>query len=765
MRNSLGRVLGAMVVVVCAAACGGDVRGNPGDQNGDTDQHGDRDGDSGPGGDDVGDGDGGSPSSGLTRVINTTCNLHASAVANAFEGLADGSLVGMKPVPGVSGKLVLARQSGLLLVFDREGYTAGSEHVALDLEAETMDTGGGEKGFYSFDFAPDFGVSGGYVYVSYAIENGGVYPQSGDTRVQRFTCSRDNGLTCDKDTARLVLEIPRPDAFGNHNAGEIFFGNDGMLYITTGDSANGNDPENWGQNLGVLGGKLLRIDPSQDANGKNYSIPSDNPFLTTDGALPEIYAYGFRNPWRASVDKTTGRIFVGDVGQGQWEEVDIVESGGNYGWDKREGAHDGPSGGCSVADGCIDPIHEYDHSGGRIAITGGYVYRGSAIPNMWGAYVFADYGSGAVYRIDEGPGGAWVMTPLMNAGGGISSFGYDDLGEIYILHFNGDIQRLEPHDDTNAPPTLTATGCYSDVPDRTLIAAAVRYDIQVPFWSDDADKHRAFVLPGNATITASADGSWEFPVGTILIKEFELQEEADDPASVRPVETRFLVQVAQDTWRGFSYMWNDQGTEATLRPDSELIADYTLRGEDHEYVFPSRGACNTCHTANGSYVLGVRTEQVNRDHDYGAGPYNQIAALTEAGFLTAPLAGTLPRLPLLSDESVSVGARARAWLAANCSNCHSGTANGGRYPDMRFATGIGESRLCEIIAQADPPIIPGNGAGSPIVEDRAGFRGAGQMPPLASRIIDPLGVGLLTQWIDAMDDVPAALPPQYICPP
>ncbi|MEZ0313823.1 MAG: PQQ-dependent sugar dehydrogenase [Myxococcota bacterium] len=758
--NWATRVFGATVVVLVAAACGGGVRGSPfdDDDGGDRDA-GDQDGDT-----DQLPGDGDASPVGLTRFLNTSCSLSASAASTVFDGLASSSLTGLVPVPGVPFRMALAMQSGLIVDFNRETYTGGSEHTALDLVAEVYDNGGGEKGLYSIAFAPDFGASGGYLYASYAIDNPG-QANDRDTRIERYTCTVAAGvLTCDEDSAYLIIEIPRPDGANNHNGGQIFFGGGGLLFITTGDSASGGDPDNWGQNLTLLGGKLLRIDPTQTSGAGNYSVPADNPFVGQAGARAEIYAYGFRNPWRASYDATSGRIFVADVGQETWEEIDIIQPGGNYGWDLREGAHD-YSGGCPS--GCIDPIHEYESNGGRLAITGGFVYRGTDIPNLLGAYVFADYGTGEVFRIDEAVGGgAWTGTKIMDTGMLISSFGYDEEGEIYVLGFSGGIMRLVVDDGIEtAPPTLTATGCYASVEDRQLIAAAVPYDLRVPFWSDGAGKRRYFILPGTSTVTGSVSGAWEFPVGTILVKEFDLQEEAGDPTSIVPIETRFLVQVAQDTWQGYSYIWNAAGTEATLRPDSEFIGDYTLEGAAHEHVFPSRGACNTCHTPNGGYVLGIRTENLNRSRDYGAGQINQIEAFATAGFLAAPLTGVLPQLTPLEDSGASLGARARSWLASNCSNCHSGTANGGRFPDMRFATTLDASRLCEIINQAQPPIIPGQGATSPIVEDRAGFRGSGQMPPLATRVPDTDAVGVLRQWIDAMDDVPPTLTPEYICPP
>ncbi len=758
--NWVTRLFVVAVVVVMAAGCSGGVRGDPfDDDDGDSDVT-DQDGDSNQNpGDNSGGDDGDTSPLGLTRYTNTSCSLAASAVATVFDGLASSSLTGLLPVPGGNGTLIAMLQSGRIVAFNRATYTPGSEHDALDLTDEVYDTGGGEKGFYSAAFAPDFGSTGGYLYVSYAIENAGTYPLHGDTRVERYTCNRNNGLTCDPGSAREVIVVPRPDDAGNHNAGQIFFGPNNYLFITTGDST-GADRFEWAQNPNEIGGKVLRIDPTQDNGGIHYVVPADNPYVG-GGGLPEIYALGFRNPWRGSYDAASGRIFVGDVGENDWEEVDIITSGGNYGWDQREGTHPF-DGNCS---GCIDPIFEYESNNGRAAITAGFVYRGTAVPNLVGAYVFADYGTGEVFRIDEGAGGTWSGDKIMDAGPGVSSLGYDDLGELYILHFNGDIQRVEADDNSNnAPPTLSATGCYADVANRELIAAAVPYDLQVPFWSDGADKRRYFVLPGTSTITATVSEEWTFPVGTILIKEFELQEVAGNANSIVPIETRFLVQVAEDTWRGFSYIWNDEGTEATLRPDSEFVGDYTLRGDPHEHVFPSRGACNTCHTPNGGFVLGLRTEQVNRNRDYGAGPVNQIQALTTAGFLAAPLAGALPQLTPIGDTSASLGVRGRSWLAANCSQCHSGTANGGRFPDMRFATTLDDSRLCELINQAQPPIIPGAGATSPIVEDRAGFRGSGQMPPLATLIPDDDAVDVLRLWIDAMDDVPAILPPAFICP-
>ena len=746
-----------LVAALALAACGGesanrDPGGDPdaGDRDG-TDELGAADGDGELPGDDLGDpvpGDG--PFTALRRQINTSCDLSGPTATPVFAGLSPFQLTFMAPVPGVAGYLVISEQRGRILVFPRTGYAPGDEHEVLDLTDRVFNND--EKGFHSFAFAPDFGSGGGYLYVMYSIDAPGA-PNDQDSRVERYTCTRDAVLTCDRDSGRTVIEIERPDGRGNHNGGQIFFDTAGYLYITMGDSGGGGDPDDWAQDLSRLQGKILRIDPASDSGGLHYTVPADNPFVGVAGAAPEIWAFGLRNPWRASYDAPSGRIFLADVGQDAWEEIDLIEPGNNYGWNLREGTHQ-YYGTCPT---CTDPIHEYEHTLGRVAITGGFVYRGGQIGSLFGAYVFADYLTGEVFRLDEGMGGVWTASRIMTTGAPVTSFGQDDLGELYALHNDGTIHRIELDATDSAPPTLTATGCYSDVAGRVPIAAAVPYDLRVPFWSDGAEKKRYFILPGTSTIDASASSAWTFPVGTILIKEFELQEVAGDATSVRPIETRFLVQRAQGVWKGFSYQWNAGGTEATLRPDSELVGDYTLNGAPHRHVFPDRVACTTCHTPNGGFVLGLRTENVDRDRDYGAGPENQLAALELAGFFTAPIGAAPSLLSPLDEASASSGIRARSWLAVNCSHCHSGSANGGRMPDMRFATSLASSGLCDFI-------VPGSSGTSPLIIDRAGIRGPGQMPPLATLVPDDAAMEVLAAWIDAMDDVPPVLPAELVCP-
>lgn len=619
----------------------------------------------------------------------------------------------MVPVPGGGGLVALAEQHGRILVIDPAAQT---HRVALDIVSRVLDSG--EKGLLSLAFAPDFGTSG-LLYVSYAVADDASTSYE-DIRVARYTCSRDNGLTCDRDSEEEIIAIDRPSNRDNHNGGQIFFGsNDRDLYISMGDSGGGGDPDDWAQDTTRIQGKLLRITPRTGG----YDIPADNPFAGNAQGR-EIYAYGLRNPWRCSDDN--GRIFCADVGQGEWEEVDIITRGGNYGWNKREGTHPYNGGVCATADNCIDPIHEYEHTRGRLSITGGFVYRGSTQPGLVGAYVFGDYATGEVWRLDESDG-TWTATFLVNAGGGITSFGLDAAGEIYALHGDGSIRHIEYRTDAGdyvIPPTLSQTGCFADIPSQRLIAAAMPYDVRLPFWSDGAEKARYMILPNGMRASAQTSGAWSFPVGTILIKQFTYAE--------RAIETRFYVQRASGQWRGYSYRWNDDQTDAELLEDGVTVAY-----GDHLHAYPSRAECDVCHTPRGGYVLGLRTEQLHIA--------NQVSAMVDAGFVDGSALGDSATWPTLV-ASGSAYDVARSYLAANCSHCH----NTARLPDMRLGTSLADSQLCSVITA-------GASTSSPIITERMSVRGepygtigAGQMPPVSSFIADHEGVAAVSAWIDAM---------------
>jgi len=272
-------------------------------------------------------------------------------------------------------------------------------------------------------FHPDFKNNGEF-FVSYSTQK---EPRS--SKISRFRISKDTPHQAD-DSEEVVMTLPQP--FANHNGGSIAFGPDGYLYVALGDGGSRNAPIKNGQNLGTLLGSILRIDVNSKTGDKNYGIPADNPFVKVEGAKPEIYAYGFRNVWRIAFDRKTGHLWAADVGQDLWEEINIIVPGGNYGWSKWEASY--PFNNLTGAKDPIDPIWEYDHRVGK-SITGGYVYRGTRLPELAGKYVYADYVTGKIWALEYDEAAGKVTKNLAISDGGIPvlAFGEDEQGEVYYI--------------------------------------------------------------------------------------------------------------------------------------------------------------------------------------------------------------------------------------------------------------------------------------------------------------------------------------------
>ena len=330
--------------------------------------------------------------------------------------------------PADSSRLfILEQNQAQVLIRHAQG---GPLDVFLDLGG--LVSTGGERGLLGLAFDPDY-ANNGFFYVNYTDLNG-------DTVVARYTVSPDPDVA-DPASALVILQIPQP--FSNHNGGMLTFGPDGMLYIGTGDGGSAGDPGNRAQNGLELLGKLLRLDVSNSQPGSPYDIPFDNPFVGNPGFLDEIWAYGLRNPWRFSIDRVTGDVYIGDVGQNELEEIDFqsAASGGgeNYGWRLKEGSQcfDPPSN-CDPG-GLTDPIVEYEHSFFpvlRCSITGGYVYRGSAMPLLSGTYFFSDFCSSEIFGVvydGENVVSVDDFSDDLSPAGGVTSFGEDAAGEIYVV--------------------------------------------------------------------------------------------------------------------------------------------------------------------------------------------------------------------------------------------------------------------------------------------------------------------------------------------
>ncbi len=329
-----------------------------------------------------------------------------------------------------SGRLFVVEQAGRIWVI-RNGSVRLNDPF-LDISDRVLS--GSERGLLSVAFAPNFAQTG-HFYVNYT-------DQQGDTRVARYQVT-SNPDVADPNSEQVILAVDQP--YSNHNGGQLAFGPDGYLYIGMGDGGSGGDPDGNGQNLGTLLGALLRIDV-ETGSPVTYTVPADNPFVGNPNARGEIWAYGLRNPWRFSFDTATGDLYIGDVGQNKWEEIDFQpasSSGGeNYGWNIMEGNHCYGSGSCDSS-GLVLPVAEYGHSDGHCSVTGGHVYRGGTYRRMQGLYFYGDYCSGGIWGLRRN-GSGWESQFLLdsNLDFGISSFGLDEEGNLLVVDHNGTIYKM-----------------------------------------------------------------------------------------------------------------------------------------------------------------------------------------------------------------------------------------------------------------------------------------------------------------------------------
>lgn len=350
------------------------------------------------------------------------------APAISFEQIFDGldNPVGYIDANDGSGRFFIVEQSGRVLI------SAGGdlrETPFLDI-GELISTSS-EQGLLSMALDPGF-PDNGRVFVSYT-------DTEGDSQIVRYTVSPDDPNQLDPSTATTILSLDQP--YQNHNGGNILFGPDGFLYIGFGDGGSQGDPDNRAQDPGILFAKILRIDVSGDQ--EPYGIPADNPFVDDASFAPETFAWGFRNPWRFSFDRETGDLWIGDVGQSTIEEIDLIPagtSGQNFGWSIMEGNECYDTGNCDDA-GLTAPVDQYTHDYG-CSVTGGFVYRGSIVPDLAGTYLFADYCTGYLWGLIANGDGSFSTSDLLETGYNPSSFAQDASGELYVLDLSGGIYRI-----------------------------------------------------------------------------------------------------------------------------------------------------------------------------------------------------------------------------------------------------------------------------------------------------------------------------------
>ena len=674
----------------------------------------------------------------------------ALQLTEAFPGRTFSGPVGIAQAPGDPAHFYVWEQGGHIQRVDATGTAAQMQVGDVTTTPDGNLVSGGEAGLLGLAFSPKWQTNH-TAYLSFTIASA-TAPAGFKSFLARVPTSAD-GTSFDVANEQALLSMDQP--YSNHNGGNILFGPDGYLYMGFGDGGSANDPGNRSQDLTLWFGKILRLDVDGQTT---YAIPPDNPFATSSTAKKEIYAYGMRNPWRWSFDRGTGELWVGDVGQNVWEEVDTIQSGGNYGWNKCEGTHkfDGADANnpnqppCDFP-GALPPIVDYSHNDpmGGNSITGGYVYRGTAIPSLVGSYLYADYGSGRLWRVGYDATGKAFNDLLLETGKNIASFGEDLDGELYVISLgDGKVYKLVPAGPpsmTNFPMTLSATGCFSPDANSLPSATLFPYDVNTALWSDGATKRRWIQLPAGGQIHVNDDGDWDLPIGTVLIKEFSV--------GGKKIETRLFVHHDDGDWGGYSYEWADDQSDATLLPSSKTKD----LGNGMSWYFPSRNDCLRCHTQAAGRSLGLETAQLNRPAPGGGG--NQLDLLTALGAFDAPLPSPpamLPAFAAVDDTTVPVDQRARAYLHANCSFCHRMNGTGRVPPDWRFGLTLMQTGACNAtpadgdLGHTGAKVLTPGSPDLSVTSLRIKSTDAYRMPPLASHVIDPTGTAVVDEWITSL---------------
>jgi glucose/arabinose dehydrogenase len=733
----------------------------------------------------------------LDRVANTSLSslpatppLFGYTLNNAFPGVSLTQPVCIASPPGETNRLFILEKMGTIVIITNLANPTRSVFMNLPVMADS------EAGLLGLAFHPNY-ASNGLFYV-FSSRNLNTSQGSGLHQcISRFQATPPGANTASPATEIMLLQ--QFDTAANHNGGDLHFGPDGYLYVSVGDEGaqyNGN------RHAQVITNKffsaILRIDVDKrpgnlppnyhPANTTNYFIPADNPFIgvtnfngqtfNPTNVRSEFFSIGYRNPWRMSFDPATGYLYVADVGQDFYEEVSVITNGANAGWSYYEGAHlakplypSAPNIYTNPPAGLTQPIQEYPHGSGNYAgnsVSGGLVYRGTRISQLYGAYIFGDYTSGNIWMLRYNGGSTIPFERIAGSIGGPVAFGRDPRnGDVLIAQINnGQIGRLEYNSTpvgAPLPPTLADTGAFSDLTTLMPQPGVVAYDLNVPFWSDNAIKSRWFSIPNpNLAMSFNAAGNWLFPTGSVWIKHFELELTNGVAASRKRLETRFIVKNTEGVY-GITYRWNST-TNAILVPESGWDENLTINESGiirtQVWHYPSRSECLACHTPQAGFAPGFNTAQLNRDFNYSGDITNQIVALSLAGYFDNAISNRhlLPVLSAITDEAVSREYRVRSYLAANCAYCHQPDGIVSALWDARISTpgpqtGIINGPVNNNFGNPNNRVIVPGSLTNSILYQRVATLGSSHMPPLATSVINTQAVALLAAWIT--NDLPS----------
>jgi len=686
-------------------------------------------------------------------------------------------------------RMVVGEQGGKIWSFPNDPACDKPDLVAdlaAGLKPDNQEYGGFEA-LYGLAFHPRF-AENRFCYVCYVLRGkNGPHPQG--TKVSRFRMGSDN--TIDLASEKLLLTW----LGGGHNGGDLHFGNDGMLYISTGDATDPAPPDRLatGQDISDLLGSILRIDvdrKGKDSAGKAlpYAIPADNPFVTTPKARGEVWAYGFRNPWRMSFDRPSGELWVGDVGWELYEMVHRVKRGGNYGWSVMEGPQivnaTAPRGPTQI----LPPLISFPHTEAA-SITGGFVYRGKLMKGLEGSYICGDWVTRKIWAVRVEGDTVTSLLELAHTGQQIISFGQDQAGELFFLDYkeNGaGIYRLVPnaqatHDPARFPRKLSETGLFQSTVEHQPASGVYPFEISSPRFADHAKAERLIGLPGDKPVRmydraipipgTFFSGQVFMPKDTVLAKTYRLPVKTGNSTTEKAVETQVL-HFDGTLWNAYSYAWNDAGTDADLvrAEGMERELEIQVPGNPSASVkqtwrFPSRTQCLTCHNPWAGQALAFHPAQLaEAAPSLPTGKPKELARLKRMGLVEFRLAdGDKPSEALaitpLTETTGTGGnleSRARSYLHANCTHCHQPGAGGTATIDLRHTTPLGETKVAGLkpaqgtFGLPEAAIVTPGDPYRSVLYYRMAKTGSGHMPHLGAEQVDRSGLALMHDWIGQM---------------
>ncbi len=700
-----------------------------------------------------------------------------------------------------SEKLIVGQRDGKIYWFDKTPDVS-QKNMLLDLSDRVGVVWDG--GFLGLAFHPQFGSNGNnyfYTYYTTKDRNGNNFPD----RYTRQSCDSEeywgNFLVLSRHQMNpsSMQVVPNSEQtmlklrmYGTtHRGGGLLFGDDGFLYLTTGDQTAFKKSQDI---LNNLDGGVLRFDVDKDAQkshmpirtmpqdhgffdeitGVGYWIPNDNPFQSPNGdRFEEYYSMGHRNPHRMTKDRETGDLYIGEIGGGRHEEINVVKRGGNFGWPLYEGLYRSTFCVPSLYNNMPheEPLVAFPRSQAN-AVIGGYVYRGAEIPELQGKYICADYGNGEeIWAVDTNDGSYEQLGNFSSTN--IISFGEDKQGELYILKQGvSTLYKLTTKKtfEETLPQRLSETGAFKNLTNLTPSDGLIPYELVESFWSDGALKKRWIGIPNDGShntaeekISYSENDNWNLPVGSVLVKHFEMPTDENNPSLTKRLETRFSVKAANGQFYFVTYKWNSAQTDAVLLTsgldETINIAKANGTTESQIWRYPNTAECVTCHNQSTGGTIGVRTRYLNKDLTYPktGRTANQLVTLSHLGILDRLITDNdtdaLLTYKAIDDATATIDEKTRSYMDINCAYCHQAGSDVRANFDLRMSLNLAETGLLtagfnnSLGVPGEAILVEGEPEKSILYLRTNSLQAGIAMPPLAKGRIHTEGVALINEWI------------------